>query len=200
MDPQKPACDNSSIDPEVWVDRHGDYLYRFALARIKDSSVAEDLVQETFLAALGARKNFESRSVVRTWLTAILKHKIVDHFRKYSREQVAENIETIGDSIDSLFDNNGQWRIKPAKWTINPMKIYEQREFLSVLYKCLAKLPERLAKAFMLREMEGLSTEEICKALEISATNSWVMLYRARMQLRGCLEINWLNSDGSETK
>ncbi len=165
MDPRKPARDSSSIDPAVWVDRHGDYLYRFALARTQNPAVAEDLVQETFLAALGARKNFESRSAVRTWLTAILKHKIVDHFRKYSREQATENIEAIGDSIDSLFDYNGQWNIKPAKWTINPMKVYEQREFLNVLYKCLAKLPERLAKAFMLREMEGLSTEEICKDL-----------------------------------
>jgi RNA polymerase sigma-70 factor (ECF subfamily) len=194
MNQKQSAPESHALDPEVWVDQHGDYLYRFALARIKDPSVAEDLVQETFLAALGARKNFENRSAVRTWLTAILKHKIVDYFRKYSKEQASEDIEAIGEAIDSLFDNTGQWKIKPGKWYVNPMKIYEQKEFLSILYECLAKLPERLANAFILREMEGLSTEEICKALKISATNSWVMLYRARMNLRGCLEMNWFNS------
>jgi RNA polymerase sigma-70 factor (TIGR02943 family) len=196
MSPKQSAPDSYSLDPEVWVDQHGDYLYRFALARMKDPSVAQDLVQETFLAALGARKNFERRSAVRTWLTAILKHKIVDYFRKYSKEQTTENIDTVGDAIDSLFDDNGQWLIKPGKWNINPMKIYEQREFLDVLYKCLAKLPARLAKVFMFREMEELSTEEICKTLGITATNSWVMLYRARMNLRRCLEIEWFNSNG----
>jgi len=195
MTQKQPTPESRALDPEVWVDRHGDYLYRFALARIKDPSVAEDLVQETFLAALGALKNFESRSAVRTWLTAILKHKIVDYFRKNSKEQTREDIEAIGESIDSLFDNTGQWKIKPGKWDVNPMKIYEQKEFLEILYKCLAKLPERLAKAFIMREMEGLNTEEICKALTASATNSWVMLYRARMSLRGCLEKNWFNSE-----
>ena len=86
-------------------------------------------------------------------------------------------------------------KIKPGKWYINPMKIYEQKEFLKILYECLAKLPERLATAFILREMEELSTEEICKALDVSATNSWVMLYRARMGLRGCLEMNWFSAN-----
>jgi RNA polymerase sigma-70 factor (ECF subfamily) len=195
MNQKQPALDSHALDPEVWVDQHGDYLYRFALARINDPSAAEDLVQETFLAALVARKNFESRSGVRTWLTAILKHKIVDYFRKNSKEQAREDIETIGEAIDSLFDNTGQWKIKPGKWYVNPMKIYEQKEFLKILYACLAKLPERLANAFVLREMEGLSTEEICKALDVSATNSWVMLYRARMGLRGCLEMHWFNSN-----
>ncbi|MBW2412298.1 MAG: sigma-70 family RNA polymerase sigma factor [Deltaproteobacteria bacterium] len=198
MHPEQSTPDSTSLDPETWVAQHGDYLYRFALARIKDPSVAEDLVQETLLAALTARKNFERRSAVRTWLSAILKHKIVDYLRKNAREQTTENLESIGDSIDSLFDNNGQWKIRPGKWYLNPMTIYEQQEFLDILYTCLAKLPERLAKVFMLREMEELSIEEICKALNVSATNTWVMLYRARMGLRRCLEINWFDSNGSE--
>jgi RNA polymerase sigma-70 factor (ECF subfamily) len=92
MNQKQPAPESHALDPEVWVDRHGDYLYRFALARIKDPSVAEDLVQETFLAALGARKNFESRSAVRTWLTAILKHKIVDYFRHRPMEDQARQV------------------------------------------------------------------------------------------------------------
>ena len=187
--------DTANIDnPETWVDEYGDFLYRYALSRIKDPSVAEDLVQETFLAALRARENFKGRSAGRTWLIAILKHKIVDYIRKKIREPSSDKIETLSDLVDSDFDDRGGWQIGPFKWAINPDKIYEQKEFLDVLYRCLAELPERLAEAFMLREMDGLSTEEVCKVLDITATNSWVMLYRARMSLRRCLENKWLSA------
>ena len=187
--------DTANIDnPETWVDEYGDFLYRYALSRVKDPSVAEDLVQETFLAALRARENFKGRSTARTWLIAILKHKIVDYIRKKIREPSSDKIETLSDLADSDFNDKGEWQIRPSKWAINPGKIYEQKEFLDVLYRCLAELPERLAEAFMLREMDGLSTEEVCKVLDITATNSWVMLYRARMSLRGCLENKWLRA------
>ncbi len=192
---------NSEIeDPEIWVDQYGDFLYHFTLSRIKDPSIAEDLVQETFLAALKARKNFQGRSTARTWLIAILKHKIVDHIRKQVREHTSDNVEsmldtTANDPVDSSFNDDGDWRIRPSKWTIDPMKLYEQKEFMDILYHCLAELPERQAEAFMMREIDGLSTEKICKLLNISATNSWVMLYRARMWLRRCLENSWLNPE-----
>jgi RNA polymerase sigma-70 factor (ECF subfamily) len=191
---------NSQIEnPESWVDQYGDFLYRFALSRIKDPSIAEDLVQETFLAALKARKNFQGRSSARTWLIAILKHKIVDHIRKRVREQTSDKIESISnaaanDPADSSFNDEGDWRIRPSKWAIDPMKLYEQKEFMDVLYHCLGGLPKRQAEAFMMREIDGFSTEEICKVLNISATDSWVMLYRARMWLRRCLENKWLNT------
>jgi RNA polymerase sigma-70 factor (ECF subfamily) len=181
-------------NPEKWVDEYGDFLYRYALSRVRDPSVAEDLVQETFLAALRASENFKGRSTGRTWLIAILKHKIVDYIRKKIREPSSDKIETLSDLADSDFNDKGEWQIRPFKWAINPDKIYEQKEFFDVLYICLAELPERLAEAFMLREMDGLSTEEVCKALSITATNSWVMLYRARMSLRRCLENKWLNA------
>ncbi len=182
-------------DPEIWVDQYGDSLYRFALARVKDPSIAEDLVQETFLAALGARKNFKGRSTTRTWLIAILKHKIVDYIRKKSKEQDTDKLESMTDGIDVNFDDRGEWKLRPNKWAKNPMKLYEQREFMDVLYHCIAELPERQAEAFMRREIDGLSTEEICKELDITATNSWVMLYRARMLLRSCLEKKWLDAE-----
>jgi RNA polymerase sigma-70 factor, ECF subfamily len=193
------AGDKSQIEnPESWVDQYGDFLYRFTLSRVKDPSIAEDLVQETFLAALNARKNFKGRSTARTWLIAILKHKIVDHIRKRVREQISAEAAVLSyaasdDSFDTFFNEKGDWRIRPSKWAVNPMNLYEQKEFMDVLYQCLAKLPERQAEAFMMREIDGFSTEEICKVLNISATNSWVMLYRARMWLRRCLENNWLN-------
>jgi RNA polymerase sigma-70 factor (ECF subfamily) len=182
------------------VDHYGDLLYRFALSRVEDPSVAEDLVQETFLAALKARENFQGRSTARTWLIAILKHKIVDHIRKRVREHISDKVESLSDAaandpVDGNFKDDGGWRHHPSKWVVNPMKLYEQKEFMDVLYRCLADLPERQAGVFMMREIDGSSTEEICKALNISATNSWVMLYRARVWLRQCIENNWLDSD-----
>jgi RNA polymerase sigma-70 factor (ECF subfamily) len=192
--PKRKAEPASIENPELWVDSYGDFLYRFALSRVKDPSVAEDLVQETFLAALRARETFKGRSAGRTWLTAILKHKIVDHIRKKIREPSTDKIETLTDMSEPDFDERGEWQIRPGKWAVNPGNLYEQKEFLDVLYRCLAELPERLAEAFVKREMDGLSTDEICKELGITATNSWVMLYRARMSLRHCLENRWLSS------
>jgi RNA polymerase sigma-70 factor (ECF subfamily) len=182
-------------DPKTWVDHYGDTLYRFAQARVKDPSIAEDLVQETFLAALAARKNFKGRSTTRTWLIAILKHKIVDYIRKKVREQETDKLESITNGIDVNFTDRGDWRLRPRSWSKNPMKLFEQKEFMDVLYHCLAELPDRQAAAFMLREIDGLSTEELCKELNVTATNSWVMLYRARMLLRGCLENKWIDAE-----
>ena len=187
--------DRKTYNPEEWVEQYGDYLYGFALARVQDPSTAEDIVQETFLAALNSLKNFKGRSSERTWLTGILKHKIVDYYRKKVKEQPVDDIEYHLETIDEVFDKNGQWKVKPAKWADDPQKFYEEREFMKVLHSCLSELSSRLSSAFILREMIGESTEEICKVLNISATNLWVMLYRARMNLRRCLEINWFAPD-----
>ena len=189
-----------NLDPETWVDQYGDYLYRFALARIKDQAVAEDLVQETFLAALQGRKSFNGQSAVKTWLSAILKHKIVDYLRKKNREKAIDDIDTVTQTVEKFFHNNGSWKIPPSEWDDNPSKIYEQHEFMDTLFKCLSELPGRLSKVFMLREMEGLSNKEICNALQVSSTNSWVMLYRARAYLRRCLETFWFNNTKGSRK
>ncbi|MDJ0802679.1 MAG: sigma-70 family RNA polymerase sigma factor [Desulfobacterales bacterium] len=190
--PANPSPDPRTLDnPSVWVDRYGDYLYRFALARINDPAVAEDLVQETFLAALKARRNFQMRATVKTWLTAILKHKIIDCLRKRRREPIIDNEAALDHRLEAFFNASGHWIIHPSKWKHNPVKHYEQKEFLDVLFDCLTDLPRRMARIFMLREMEGMPTEEICQQMEISATNCWTMLYRARSALRRCLELNW---------
>ncbi len=178
-------------DPSVWVDLYGDYLYRFALSRINDPTLAEDLVQETFLAALKSRRNFERRAAAKTWLTAILKHKIVDCIRKRQRERIIDNEEALDRNLEAFFNEDGNWKIHPSKWKNNPVKHYEQKEFIDVLFECLTGMPRRIAQIFMLREMEGLKTEEICQVMEISTTNCWTMLYRARTALRSCLELNW---------
>lgn len=185
-------------DPSTWVDRYGDTLYRFALVRLKNPEVAEDVVQETFVAALRSLKRFKGQSTVKTWLTGILKHKIIDHIRRQSREKPMEHINGYADAVDDLFNDRGGWLIRPSRWRINPMMAYEQKEFMDVFYKCMAEVPQRLADAFSMRELEGLSTEEICQALGISATNCWTMLYRARMYLRRCLEASWFDQRPGE--
>ncbi|MBI9084227.1 MAG: sigma-70 family RNA polymerase sigma factor [Desulfobacterales bacterium] len=178
---------------EAWVDDYGDYLYRFALPRVQDPSTAEDLVQETFLAAIRAIDRFEGRASPRTWLTSILKHKIVDHLRKVIRERPMEPLTNQADDIDALFDQRGHWKAAPGDWAENPAALYEQKEFINQLSQCLDKLPDRLRSAFVLRELDGMSTAEIREILDISESNTWVMLYRARMSLRNCLEVNWIS-------
>ncbi len=195
MSPSSSSRDDAMSDPEQWVDLYGNYMYRYALSRVSDTETAQDLVQEALVAAIKAFERFQGRSSIKTWLIAILKRKIVDHYRRKSNRQTTDDIETIANNVDQLFDDTGHWKVKPNEWTVNPGSAYEQQEFMEVLYQCLSNLPPRLSEIFMLREFEELSTSDICRQLSITESNSWVMLYRARMQLRGCLETNWLDGD-----
>jgi RNA polymerase sigma-70 factor, ECF subfamily len=175
-----------------WLNDHGDYLYRFALARLRDPHLAEDVVQETFLAAIKS-PNFAEQSAPRTWLTGILKHKIIDVMRKNVREIAASDlIEDEDANMDDFFDAKGHWADKPQEWDM-PEDALEQKQFLGILQSCMEKLPPKLAQLFMLRDVQETDNDEICKELNITTTNAWVMLYRARMGLRKCLELNWLN-------
>jgi RNA polymerase sigma-70 factor, ECF subfamily len=174
-----------------WLSEHGDYLYRFALARLRDPHQAEDVVQETFLAAIKS-PSFTEQSAPRTWLTGILKHKIIDVMRKNVREIAASDLMTDTDAnMDEFFDDAGHWEEKPLAWDM-PENALEQQQFLGILQTCMDKLPAKLAQLFLMRDIQETDNEEICKELNISSTNAWVMLYRARMGLRKCLEINWL--------
>ena len=178
-------------NPDNWVDRYGDYLYRYAQTRIQNPSTAEDLVQETFLAALRASNSFQGRSSEKTWMTGILKHKIMDHFRNTAKERPEDNLESHTALREEIFDDRGKWKIKPVKWRQDAHQLFEQKEFMVVLSACLSRLSRTAANVFVLREMDGESTEKICKVLEISATNCWVLLHRARGALRRCLEKKW---------
>jgi len=182
--------------PETWVARYGDYLYGYALARVRNPSAAEDLVQETLLAALKAFENFRGRSTLKTWLTGILKHKIIDHLRGKYREEPLQDVDAGLAQAQEMFDKKGTWLLKPGRWRADPQHLFEQKEFMETLFACLADIPERGAKAFIMREIDGLDTREICKLLNISATNSWVILHRARLLLRRCLEVNWFSANG----
>jgi RNA polymerase sigma-70 factor (ECF subfamily) len=176
-------------DPASWVDRYGDYLFRYALVRLRQAELAEDLVQDTFLGALQSRRRFSGASSERTWLVGILKHKIVDHLRRHHREEPA--IDNSSDQwLDELFDRRGHWKKWPPRWS-NPGAAFENAEFWTTFSKCLGKLPGQLAETFCLREMDELPSAEICKVLAVSPTNLWVRLHRARLLLWRCLSIHW---------
>lgn len=173
-------------DPARWVDEHGDVLFRYALMHLRDKQRAEDAVQETLLAALSARVRYEGRAGERTWLVGILKHKIADDFRQRSRE---ETLEEDAD-VDALFERNGHWRHGPKGWR-RPDSACEDQAFVAVLARCLDGLPERQARAFLLAEVDGESASAACNVLGVTATNFWVLMHRARLRLRACLEANW---------
>jgi RNA polymerase sigma-70 factor, ECF subfamily len=168
------------------------YLLRYAALQLRDAAAAEDAVQETLLAALTGETNFAGRSNLRTWLTGILKHKIVDTIRRQNRERPAPDADAEGEGVDFdiLYDGRGHWEDAPAAWE-QPEGALGQKQFLAALEACLRALPERTARVFMMREHLGLETSEICKELGITATHCWVMLHRARMSLRICLEKSW---------
>lgn len=158
-------------DPETWLAQHGDALYRYAYFRLRDRAQAEDLVQETLIAALQARQGFAGRSNERTWLIGILKNKLVDYLRKSVRERPLAELAGTESEIDALFDANDDdhWKKPPADWA-NPTRALEQKQFWKIFIECIEALPVRQAQAFSLCELEGLEGEEACKVLGIATT------------------------------
>lgn len=186
-----------AVDPERWVDEHGDSLFRFALVRLRDETLAEDIVQETLLSAIQSMHAYQGKAAERTWLTGILRHKIIDHYRR-NRNQVQFTDEDTDLSVTEHFFErpdawNGHWAIKlrPVDPESSPEDVLERDEFWQMMNRCLGALPSRVANVFTLREMDDLTSEEICELLGLSASNFWVIMYRARMQLRRCIEIKW---------
>ena len=184
-----PMDDATRLDPERWVDRHGDALYSYARLRLRDPDLAAEVVQETFLEALRARASFSGRSSERTWLIGILKHKVVDHFRDRARRGRAPGGP--GGPPAEEFDPRGAWRAGPSRWAGDPARALEDREFREVFRRCLDDLPPIYADAFTLRELVGLDGAEVCQILDIAPTALWARLHRARLLLRRSLERRW---------
>ncbi|MBI2994554.1 MAG: sigma-70 family RNA polymerase sigma factor [Gammaproteobacteria bacterium] len=194
LTPLSPGQAAAAADPAAWLDVHGDALYAYALTRVRVPAVAEDMVQETLLAALGSADRFRGESTERTWLIGILKHKVLDHLRRSIREQpLDEQVEEDTGHVAGYFDHTGHWADQPGAWG-DPEGALQQEQFWNVLSDCMERLPERLRTLYALRELDGLETEELMRVLNISSRNNlWVMLSRTRLQLRQCLEANWFS-------
>ncbi len=184
-------------DPALWLAEHGDALYAYARGRIRSDDVCEDLVQETLIGAWKARTSFAGDSQVRTWLIGILRHKLVDHYRKTSRQkQPAPSQDARSQDAPTPsqwpFDDHGEWKAPPGKWGADPAAALAEQELLKVIADCRDKLPATLAAAYLMREVEELDVPEVCNLLGVTPTHLAVRLHRARALMRLCVEQGWL--------
>ena len=180
------------LDPNKWIDKYSDYLFKYTLVRVSDYELSKDIVQDTFFSALKSAKNFEGKSTERTWLISILKRKIIDYYRKINskkgKAEVRMNFYNDG-------DNEGDWLEErvPQTWDNMGEKQLENKELQNQINSCIDKLPEKYAMVFKMRTIQEIDTDVICNELEITSSNLWVIIHRARTQLRRCLEDNWFN-------
>lgn len=193
---ERTQADSKSLNPSQWLGEYGDYLYAYALSRLRNDHAAEEVVQETFVAALRAAEQYSGRGAERAWLLGILKRKIVDYVRRRHRGKGAE-VSAADDSwLEEVFDERGSWKDDLRWFGQAPDTSAEREEFWQAFRQCLEKLPPRQADVFVLRELDEQSSEEICKNLEISTSNLWVLLHRARLGLARCLTRRWRAEGG----
>ncbi len=177
-------------DPHSWLNDHGDYLYRYAMSRLHDEELAQDLLQETLLAGWKGHDRFAGQSSVRTWLVGILKHKIIDHIRREIRgRNLNEAVES--DPTSAYFNADGSWNESPGAWKDNPEDLCRNEQFHATLNACISHLPEKQQLVFRMRDIVGDDTPTVCKACDITSTHLHVLLHRARLALRKCLETHW---------
>ncbi|MEM9685619.1 MAG: sigma-70 family RNA polymerase sigma factor [Bacteroidota bacterium] len=177
------------LDPTKWIDRYADYLFNYAITRISDNEIAKDIVQETFFAGLKSKNNFKGEASERTWLVSILKRKIIDHYRKINsnkgKAEVKINFNTESETEGDWLEDTIEDRNKNAE------NVMENEELGLAIHNCLSKLPSKQAQIFRMKTIEGYDTETICNELNITASNLWVIIHRARTSLVGCLKENW---------
>ncbi|WP_299667142.1 sigma-70 family RNA polymerase sigma factor [uncultured Polaribacter sp.] len=182
-----------TINSNKWIDNYADYLYNYAISRVNNSDLAKDLVQETFFAGLKSAKNFQGKASERTWLVSILKRKIIDYYRKINSKKGQAEVRM---NFYQSGENEGNWieeRV-PQSWDNQSEKNIENEELRNQLEACINNLPEKYAMVFRMKTVQEFETEEICKELDITSSNLWVIIHRARTQLRKCMEDNWFNN------
>lgn len=189
-----------TTEPQDWLSAHGDYLFNLAIGQVRDPLVAEDLVQETFLAAIKARDRFSGRSSDRTWLVGILRHKICDHLRRVCRERPVQVDHSAPRADQEAWDDSVLWAHEAAAECMEPSRRMELSEFREALGMALGRLPARIAQVFQLYEVEERPNREVCARLNISENNLWVMLHRARKQLQHELGDWWHRNEIRNTK
>jgi RNA polymerase sigma-70 factor (TIGR02943 family) len=186
---------SNPVNPQQWVSAHADYLYAFAITRINDEEQARDLVQDTFLAALEKVAGFEGKSSERTWLTAILRNKIIDVYRKKSSGlRNTELIVAEQEQADFFDDQTGHWMPEhgPKEFGIEDKDHLVNKEFEKILERCMAKLPMLWKAVFTMKHIDEEATDTICAELKVTASNFWVIIHRAKVNLRACLQKNWI--------
>tara|TARA_B110001454_G_scaffold124858_1_gene116502 strand:+ start:241 stop:822 length:582 start_codon:yes stop_codon:yes gene_type:complete len=180
------------LNTDKWIDNYADYMYNYAVVRVNDSDLSKDLVQDTFFSGLKSAKNFKGKSTERTWLISILKRKIIDHYRKINSKKGQAEVRM---NFYDNGENEGNWLEErvPQTWDNQSEKSIENQELKSQLESCIDALPKKHRMVFRMKTIQEFETEEICKELDISASNLWVIIHRARIQLRKCMEDNWFN-------
>lgn len=178
------------LHPNSWVDSYADYLFNYAVSRVNDAEIAKDLVQETFFAGLKSAKNYKGDAAERTWLIAILKRKVIDHYRKINSKKGKAEVRM---SYSNHSESDGDWL---EEQVADPYSKLDNNQLENVelglaIQDCIAKLPSKQATAFKMKTIQGISTEDICNELGINPSNLWVMIHRARTALMGCLNNNW---------
>ncbi|ALM07914.1 MULTISPECIES: sigma-70 family RNA polymerase sigma factor [Sediminicola] len=178
------------LQPEIWVDQYADYLFNYAVSRVSDAEIAKDLVQETFFAGLKSAKNYKGDAAERTWLIAILKRKVIDHYRKINSNKGKAEVRM---TYNSSTETDGDWL---EEQVADPMSILENsdienEELGMAIQDCISKLPKKQSLVFTMKTVQGMSTEDICNELDINPSNLWVMIHRARTTLMDCLNQNW---------
>lgn len=178
------------LHPETWVDQYADYLFNYAITRVSDAEVAKDLVQETFFAGLKSAENYKGNAAERTWLIAILKRKVIDHYRKTNSKKGRAEVRM---NYSSHNDSEGDWIEEQVADPISVLEndTIENEELGLAIQDCISKLPKKQSLVFSMKTIQGMGTEDICKELGINPSNLWVMIHRARTALMGCLNQNW---------
>lgn len=181
---------NHQINPNQWIDLYSDYLFNYTITRVRDRETAQDLVQDTFMAGLKSMKNFKGEASERTWLVSILKRKIIDHYRKINSKKGQAEVR-VNFSQDG--DEEGNWLEKKVADPFDKTAedTIENTELGLAIHECLSKLPQKQADVFKMKTLLGYETEAICNELNITASNLWVIIHRARTGLASCLKENW---------
>ncbi|MGH2643026.1 MAG: sigma-70 family RNA polymerase sigma factor [Chitinophagaceae bacterium] len=192
---------DKTIQIKEWVENYSEDLFSWALYRTSSRETAEDLVQETFMAAYQSWDKFNHESAPKTWLYAILKNKLMDYFRKKARNIVISESELLPEGeqssfFDLFFDKNGTWKkdMRPQHWNTEDEHLLDNTSFRKILHNCLNKLPPQWNNVISLKYLEERKGNDICKEMDITPSNLWQILYRARLQLRACLEKNWFKT------
>jgi RNA polymerase sigma-70 factor (ECF subfamily) len=189
----KAKISSNAVNPQIWVEAYHKILFKYALARLRDADLAEERIQETFLAALQSRKGFRGLASEKTWLISILKRKIYDHFRRTGLDRQFKMSFPMERLRNEVFDGGSMPAVRSRTWFSDPSMVYEQKEFLKIIRQALSELPDRMAQAFILREVVELSSQEICEFMDISIYNLYVMVHRARKRLKDDLQLKWLH-------